>query len=145
MKFEKFFKSAGVYGEIVKTVNHSWLICGGVGMRIPDGVNNFGTVKESNAIFDTIMSCDISDDVMTLDRAIMLKPDGKPSDIIRVFATNFGDEIGIRNEYYGLIEKSDRLVYLEIEDENDAILKYLVITDIKGEEILGFINGLDEI
>lgn len=39
----------------------------------------------------------------------------------------------------------DRLVYLEIEDENVNIVKYLVITDIKGEEILGFIAGKNEI
>ena len=131
MKFEKFFKSVGTHGQVVKTVNNRWLICGGVGMKIPTGVNTFGAEADPDDMFNAILSADIEDDLVSLVEA-KIPADGKTTDIVRIFATDFGDKVGISNTNYGLLEKHDRLVYLEIEDENEDIVKYLVITDIKG-------------
>lgn len=123
MKFEKFFKSAGTHGLIVKkSENETWLVCGGVGMKIPEGVNNLGVNKD---------------------------PEGKANDIIRVFETDLGDRIGIYNTSYGLLEKKDRLSYLEIEkDDTDAedpeTLKFMVIRDYDNQ-VIGFISGATDI
>lgn len=140
MKFDKFFKMAGTHGQVVKTVNNRWLICGGVGMKIPAGVNTFGAEADPDDMFNAILSADIEDDLVDLVRA-ELPADGKPTDISRIFATALGDEVKISNANYGLLEKHDRLVYLEIEDENEDVKKFILITDIKGEEIVGFIAG----
>lgn len=142
MKFEKFFKSVGTHGQVVKTVNNHWLICGGVGMKIPTGVNTLGAEVDPDDMFNAILSADIEDDLLSLVRA-EIPADGKATDIVRVFSTSYGDEVGISNARYGLLEKHDRLVYLEIEDDNRIDHKYILITDMKGEEILGFIAGKD--
>ena len=49
MKFEKFLKSVGTHGEVI-TVNEveKWLVCDGVGIRIPKGVDNLLGVTKSN-------------------------------------------------------------------------------------------------
>lgn len=143
MKFDKFFKMAGTHGQVVKTVNNRWLICGGVGMKIPAGVNTFGAEADPDDMFNAILSADIEDDLLSLVRA-EIPADGKATDIVRVFSTSFNDEVGISNAQYGLLEKHDRLVYLEIEDDNAIDHKYILITDMKGEEILGFIAGKDD-
>ncbi len=141
MKFDKFFKMAGTHGQVVVTAaDNRWLLFDGVGMKIPNGVNTFGAVVESDDMFEAILTADIEDDILDLVRA-ELPADGKPSDIDRVFATNLEDEVAISNAKYGLLEKSDRLVYLEIEDAEGITHKYVLITDIRGEEILGFIAG----
>lgn len=140
MKFDKFFKMTGTHGKVIKTVNDRWLICGGVGMKIPTGVNTFGAEADPDDMFDAILSADIEDDLLELVRA-ELPADGKPVDISRIFSTRFSDEITISNAKYSLLEKHDRLVYLEIEDENAIEHKFILITDIKGEEIVGFIAG----
>ena len=142
MKFEKFFKLVGTHGQEVKTVNNRWLICGGVGMKIPTGVNTFGAEVDPDDMFNAILSADIEDDLLSLVRA-EIPADGKATDIVRVFSTSFNDEVGISNAQYGLLEKHDRLVYLEIDDDNSIDHKYILITDMKGEEILGFIAGKD--
>ena len=144
MKFEKFFKSVGTHGQVVKTVNNRWLICGGVGMKIPTGVNTFGAEVDPDDMFNAILSADIEDDLVSLVEA-KIPADGKTTDIVRVFSTSFNDEVGISNAQYGLLEKHDRLVYLEIEDDYAIDHKYILITDMKGEEILGFIVGKNEI
>lgn len=124
MKFEKFFKSAGTHGLIVKKSEvETWLVCGDIGMRIPDGVNNLGVNKD---------------------------PEGKANDIIRVFETDLGDRIGIYNASYGLLEKKDRLTYLEIEEDDPdnegetKISKFIVVRDYNNE-VIGFIAGSNEI
>lgn len=143
MKFDKFFKMAGTHGVIIKTVNHKWLLCDGVGMQIPAGVNTFGVERQHDDLFDGILNADIDTDLLDLISAELPK-DGKPADIKRVFSTASGDVVKISNAHYGLLEKHDRLVYLEIEDSDDndyIITTVMLITDIKGEEILGFIIG----
>lgn len=140
MKFDKFFKMTGTHGQIVRTVNNRWLICGGVGMMIPKGVNTFGYEADPDDMFNAILTADIEDDILVLDRAELPK-DGRPSDIERIFATSYGDEVRISNANYGLLEKYDRLVYLEIEDNDGIEHTYILVTDIKGEEIIGFIAG----
>lgn len=138
MKFDKFFKTTGTHGQVVKTVNDKWLVCGGVGMKVPAGVNTFGETKDPDDIFNTLLTADIEDDLLDLVRAELPK-DGKSTDIERIFATDLGDEVRISNANYGLLEKHDRLIYLEIEDDNEVDHKFMLITDIMGEEIVGFI------
>lgn len=149
MKFEKFFKAVGTHGKIVRRNDvESWLICDGVGMRIPDGVNNLGISDEPTKIFEAIVHSEPEDDYLHLLEAVLLDPEGKINDIIRIFETDLGDRIGIYNARYGLLEKKDRLTYLEIEDDDpdneDEILKFIVVRDHTGE-VVGYIRATDEI
>lgn len=140
MKFEKFVKRVGVHGKIVRNGDDAWLICNGVGMLVPDGVKPFGDVKEPNDLIKAILKADIEDDELSLFRASLPYADSKPAEIVRVFKTDLDDEIGIRNENFGLIEKDDRLVYLEIETSEDNVEKFILITDRVGNKIIGFIS-----
>ena len=140
MKFEKFVKRVGVHGKIVRNGDDAWLICNGVGMLVPDGVKPFGDVKEPNDLIRAILKADIEDDELSLFRASLPYADSKPAEIVRVFKTDLEDEIGIRNENFGLIEKDDRLVYLEIETSEDNVEKFILVTDRVGNKIIGFIS-----
>lgn len=140
MKFEKFVKRVGVHGKIVRNGDDAWLICNGVGMLVPDGVKPFGDVKEPNDLIKAILKADIEDDELSLFRASLPYADSKPAEIVRVFKTDLDDEIGISNENFGLIEKNDRLVYLEIETSEDNVEKFILVTDRVGDKIIGFIN-----
>lgn len=150
MKFEKFFKSAGTHGLIVKkSENETWLVCGGIGMKIPEGVNNLGVNKDPDPVFKAIVNSYSEDDYLVLKDAILKDLEGKANDIIRVFETDLGDRIGIYNTSYGLLEKKDRLSYLEIEkDDTDAedpeTLKFMVIRDYDNQ-VIGFISGATDI
>lgn len=140
MKFEKFVKRVGVHGKIVRNDDEAWLICNGVGMLVPEGVKPFGDVKEPNDLIKAILKADIEDDELSLFRASLPYADSKPAEIVRVFKTDLDDEIGIRNENFGLIEKDDRLVYLEIETSEDNVEKFILVTDRVGNKIIGFIS-----
>lgn len=141
MKFEKFFKSVGTHGLIVKrSESESWLLCGGVGMRIPNGVNNLGVSVDPEPLFNAIVSSVSEDDLLVLRDAILPRPDGKANDIVRVFETDLGDKVGISNKEYGLLEKSDILTYLEVEDEANITHKILVVRDF-ADDVIGFITG----
>lgn len=140
MKFEKFVKRVGVHGKIVRNGDEAWLICNGVGMLVPEGVKPFGDVKEPNDLIKAILKADIEDDELSLFRASLPYADSKPAEIVRVFKTDLEDEIGISNENFGLIEKDDRLVYLEIETSEDNVEKFILVTDRVGDKIIGFIS-----
>ena len=140
MKFEKFVKRVGVHGKIVRNGDDAWLICNGVGMLVPDGVKPFGDVNEPNDLIKAILKADIEDDELSLFRASLPYADSKPAEIVRVFKTDLEDEIGISNENFGLIEKDDRLVYLEIETSEDSAEKFILVTDRVGDKIIGFIS-----
>ena len=151
MKFEKFFKSVGTHGLIVKRSEvESWLVCGGVGMRIPVGVNNLGVSVDPEPLFKAIVNSEPEDDYLRLIEAILRDPEGKASDIIRVFETDLGERVGIWNSAYGLLEKKDRLTYLEVEaddpkDEDLSIVsKFVVVRDHTGD-VVGFISGVEKI
>lgn len=146
MKFEKFFKSAGTHGLIVKAnAVDSWLLCGGVGMLIPVGVNNLGVSVDPEPLFKAIVKSEPDDDYLELRSAILMEADGKANDIIRVFETDIGDRVGIMNKEYGLLEKKDRLTYLEVEDDETGITsKIAVVRDYDGNAI-GFITGVNVI
>lgn len=151
MKFEKFFKSAGTHGLIVKKSEvESWLLCDGVGMRIPDGVNNLGVSVKPEPLFNAIVNSTSEDDTLVLAEAILTDPEGKANDIIRVFETDFGDRVGIYNKTYGLLERKDTLSYLEIEAEDPdnegetKTFKYVVVHD-EYNAVVGFITGVDSI
>ena len=146
MKFEKFFKSVGTHGLIVRENEvDSWLLCGGVGMRIPVGVNNLGVSVDPEPLFKAIVKSAPDDDWLHLASAILEDPEGKANDIIRVFETDLGDRVGIWNKEYGLLEKKDRLTYLEIEDDETGITsKIMVVRDYDGD-VIGFITGYDHI
>lgn len=140
MKFEKFVKRVGVHGKIVRNGDEAWLICNGVDMLVPEGVKPFGDVNEPNDLIKAILKADIEDDELSLFRASLPYADSKPSEIVRVFKTELDDEIGIRNENFGLIEKNDRLVYLEIETSENNTEKFILVTDRVGNKIIGFIS-----
>ena len=144
MKFEKFFKSVGTHGLIVKESNGTpWLVCAGVGMRIPEGVNNLGVSVDPTPVFSAIVSSEPDGDFLGLKDAILPTPDGKAKDIIRVFETLLGDRVGICNADFGLLEKSDRLTYLEVEDDETMVTaKFAVVRD-HADEVIGYINGVD--
>lgn len=149
MKFEKFFKSAGTHGLIVKKSEaESWLLCGGVGMRIPIGVNNLGLSSDPEDLFKAIVNSNSEDDLLVLKEAVLHDPEGKANDIIRIFETDLGDRVGIYNGAYGLLEKKDRLTYLEIEAEDQdgetKTFKYMVVRD-SANHAIGFIAGSEEI
>lgn len=142
MKFDKFVKRSGTHGSIVQSKDgDKWLICGDVAMVIPAGVNVLATeISEGKPMFEAIIHANTEDDVLELVRAT-IPADGKVKDIVRIFATEDGEnEIQIRNENFGLIEKADRLVYLQIDDDVEEH-EFILITDRKGETVLGFIRG----
>lgn len=146
MKFEKFFKMAGTHGVVYKGRGEDrYLIAGGVGMKIPIGVNAvLGLESKKDPVLDAILSADTEDDVLALVEA-QIPADGKASEIVRIFETDSGDRIGISNANYGLLEKYDRLVYVEIEDNEDVVNAFIVVTDPKNKEIVGFIQGDKEV
>lgn len=154
MKFEKFLKSVGTHGIVIeRNESEKWLVCGGVGMVIPKGVDNLlgrVTGSEYASVIDVI-STSVLDDPLTLNRAVLLEADGKAADIYRVFTTELGDEVGIINADYGLIERKDSLGYMEIKIDSDEdgntlpeekveTVKFILVFDRKGE-IEGFITG----
>ena len=146
MKFEKFFKSVGTHGLIVKkSEGESWLLCAGVGMQIPTGVNNLGVSVKPEPIFNAIVDSDPDDDFLELKEAIVHTPDGKGNDIIRVFETVLGDRVGIWNKEYGLLEKKDRLTYLEIEDDDTGITSKILVVRDHNNDVIGYITGTDTI
>ena len=147
MKFEKFLKSVGTHGLIVDHDGETWLLCGGVGMPIPTGVNALGATVSAEALFKAIVNSEPEDDYIRLVEAVIREPDGKANDIIRVFETDLGERVGISNKDYGLLEKSDRLTYLEVEtddpkhDGETVTVKIVVVRDHTGEAI-GYITGV---
>lgn len=146
MKFEKFFKSVGTHGLIVKKSDvESWLLCGGVGMMIPVGVNNLGVSVDPEPLFNAIVKSEPDDDYLHLEAAILEEADGKANDIIRVFETDVGDRVGICNKDYGLLEKKDRLTYLEVEDDETGITSKIVVVRERDGEVVGFITGVGSI
>lgn len=147
MKFEKFLKMTGAYGQIVTRENGDrWLVCGGVGMKVPTGVVNLlgtGEAPEKiNVLVNGLINADVDDKVL-LSRAIV-SADGKAKDIVRVFSDGLDIEVGICNSDFGLIEKADvNIAEVEIEESEDNNLdgKYLVIMD-RDDEVIGFIQGV---
>lgn len=155
MKFEKFLKGVGTHGQILERANgDKWLVCAGVGMKVPTGVINLlgsGAVGDkTKTIIEAIIKAD-TDDKVDLIRA-SLEKDGKASDIIRVFGDGLDIEVGIDNADFGLLEKTDvNLAEVEIEDgdiedpqHSFVGRKYLLILDSE-DEVVGFIQGVRNI
>lgn len=151
MKFEKFLKSTGTHGTVVE-INESekWLVCDGVGMLIPRGVDNLLGTPFNNKYAEIVqvLSNTELDDPVTLKEAILFDATGNAKAIYRVFETAFGDKVGIINADYGLLEKSDLLGYCEIEGENietgeSETVKYLLIYDYD-KNLVGYITGSDK-
>lgn len=153
MKFEKFLKQVGAHGEVLTTSNgEKWLSCDNVVIKVPRGVTNLlgqGT-KKIGSVFEAILHADTSDDVVQLKEAVLFDPMGKARDIVRVFETDLLDRVGIYNPEYALLDRTDKLTYLEIEvtdpqnEEKEITLKYLVVLNMNNE-VQGFIKGVDEI
>jgi hypothetical protein len=148
MKFEKFLKGCGTHGQILTRDNGDrWLICAGVGMKVPVGVINLlgsGEVSENvKKLVEGLIYAD-HDDKVELKRA-WIPANGKPSDIVRIFEGDLDISIGIHNADFGLIEKRDfNKCEVEIEDSCDPYIdgKYLVI--LHNDEVIGFIQGVKE-
>lgn len=114
-------------------------------MRIPVGVNNLGVSVDPEPLFKAIVKSEPDDDYLTLAKAILEEADGKANDIIRIFETDVGDRVGICNKDYGLLEKKDRLTYLEIEDEETGIISKILVVRERDGEAIGFITGVGSI
>lgn len=144
MKFEKFVKGCGTYGQVYKRPNgEKWLICDGVGMLIPHGVNNLlgvGEVPERvKKLVEGLIMADTTDRV-ELTRATV-SADGKAKDITRWFGED-SYNIGINNADFGLLERKDiNLALVEVEDDEDELLdnKYLLVLD-QSDNVIGFIE-----
>lgn len=151
MKFEKFLKSVGTHGEVITlSESEKWLVCDGVGMVIPRGVDNLlGSAKTQDyaSIVHAISNVEF-DDPLDLVKAVLLDPTANAKGIYRVFESYLGDSVGICNADYGLLEKSDKLCYCEIEipateDTETHTVKYVLVYD-KKDQIQGFITGSDK-
>lgn len=151
MKFEKFLKGVGTHGEVIeRNEAEKWLVCGGVGMIIPRGVDNLlGSPRDRDyaSIVDVIANAEL-DDELILKEAVLLDPTGNAGAIYRVFESELGEKIGIINADYGLLEKKDRLGYAEIElpeteTEQARTIKYILVYD-QHNNIQGFITGSDK-
>lgn len=151
MKFEKFLKQTGTHGTVIeRNESEKWLVCDGVGMVIPRGVDNLLGTPTNSEYADIIAAITVAeyDDPVKLVKAVLLDPTGNAKAIYRVFETDLGDTVGIMNADYGLLEKSDLLSYGELEVENIETneletVKYLLVYDRSGN-ILGFITGSDK-
>lgn len=149
MKFDKFLKNVGMMGQIYERANGDrWLVCGGVGMKIPVGAVNLlgaGVVTdEVKKTVEAIVHAD-TDTKVDLAKAILKDADGKASDIIRVFSDGRND-VGIYNGDFGLIEKSDvNLCKADIENPDDEldVKSFLLILDNTSDEVQGFIAGTE--
>lgn len=151
MKFEKFLKAVGTHGEIVTVGEYDkWLVCDGVGMLIPRGVDNLlGEAKDSEyaSIVHALAYVEM-DEPLTLSKAVLLDPTGNAAAIYRVFTSDLGSVIGITNTDYGFLEKSDRLGYQDIEVptadlEATTTVKFMVVYNPSGQAI-GYITGSAE-
>ena len=145
MKFEKFLKQTGTHGTVIeRNESEKWLVCCGVGMVIPHGVDNLlgtSTNSEYASIVNALANAEL-DDPLTLKEAVLLDPTGNAKAIYRVFESYLGDTVAIINADYGLLEKSDLLGYGEIETEDEKTVKYILVYDSNGN-IQGFITGSD--
>ena len=146
MKFEKFLKQTGTHGTVIeRNESEKWLVCDGVGMVIPRGVDNLlgtPTINEYASIVNALANAEY-DDPVKLVKAVLLDATGNAKAIYRVFETDLGDTVGIINADYGLLEKSDLLGYGELETEDEKTVKYILVYDYNGS-ILGFITGSDK-
>ena len=114
-------------------------------MKVPAGVVNLlgaGEVSEqTREIVEAIITAD-TDERIQLTGAY-LPADGKASDIVRVFGDGY-NRVRIRNAEFGLLERSDVvLAYLEIEDDDFNVTRYLLVLN-PAEEVIGFITGVPE-
>lgn len=146
MKFEKFLKGVGTHGEVVEVrEGEKWLICEGVGMMIPKGVDNLlgsnTKVDDSLQGMVYLVSNVVLDDPLKLVDAVINEPSGNAKDIYRIFETDLGDRVGIINGDYGLLEKKDALGYFEVTLDDDTTIKYIVVFDPKTLEAIGYITG----
>lgn len=143
MKFEKFLKQVGTHGTVIeRNESEKWLVCGGVGMVIPRGVDNLlgtPTNNEYVSIVNALANAEY-DDPVHLVKAVLFDATGNAKAIYRVFETDLGDTVGIINDAYGLIEKNDLLGYGELETEDEKTVKYILVYDYNGS-IVGFITG----
>lgn len=144
MKFEKFLKGCGTHGKTITLPNEDkWLVCGNVGMKIPNGVQTLlgMNTEEADEYFRQIVNADLEIDQLWLHQAVLLDPAGGSKDILRIFKTEYNDTIGIHNADYGLLEKHDTLTLLEIEiddSENPRTDRFVIVS--KYGDIVGFIK-----
>ena len=140
MKLEKFFKAVGTHGQVVELVNgDKWLVCSGVGMKVPVGVVNLlGTCVASDNVKELVneLTHADTDDKVALTNAVIHVADGKASDIVRVFG-----KVGIYNAAYGLLEKKDINLAAVTIDDSDLIERHYILVCDFDNEVVGFIEG----
>lgn len=151
MKFEKFVKNCGSHGAIATLANgDKWLVCDGVGMKVPAGVVNLlgvGAVPDkTRRIVEALAGADTDDRVALVDA--YLPKDGKVKDIVRVYGKSEKVPlVYVRNADYALMESKDTtLAFVEVEDADDELetVDYLLICD-ECEEVIGFITSIEHL
>ena len=139
MKFEKFAKKAVPHAACVTVGNAKYLSYGGVYACIPAWCGNMGIESKENEELDDILNnADWSDCEAYLTSAFLPDADGKAKDIVRVFSDDEGGKVGISNENFALIEKTDMCVIATNEDGKTALLvgKHADIDDFEPDAII---------
>lgn len=139
MKFEKFAKKAVPHAACVTVGNSKYLAYGGVYALIPAWCGNIGIdSKENEELDDFCNYADRSDCEAYLTSAYLPNADDKAKDIVRVFSDDEGGKVGISNEHFALIEKTDMCIIATNEDGKTALLvgKYADIDDFEPDAII---------
>lgn len=139
MKFEKFAKKAVPHAACVTVGNSKYLAFNGVYALIPSWCGNIGIESKENEELDDILNnADWSNCEASLTSAYLPNADDKAKDIVRVFSDDEGGKVGISNENFALIEKTDMCVIATNEDGKTALLvgKYADIEDFEPDAII---------
>ena len=139
MKFEKFAKKAVPHAACITVAGDKYLAYNGVYARIPGWCGNIGIDSKENEELSAVLEHgEYGESEAFLTRAYLPNADGKSKDIVRVFRDSEGFEIGISNENFALIEKTDMLMIVACEDGRNALLvgKYADIDDFEPDAII---------
>lgn len=123
MKFEKFVKMVGCKGIVIDAgEDGKFLSWNNVMLKIPQGVNVVGMecTTPSSWIKEIIDDAAEVDGlcIASLIRAELATPDASTSDIMRIFADEYGDEIAVNNKVFGIIERCDDCYIDAFEDDD---------------------------
>lgn len=132
MKFKKFMKELGVNGKIFKNGEDRWLVSPSVAMLIPKevGVILADVEIEAPNWFKEAVTKDYEANICHLTKAVILDAEGKANSIIRVFETEDGESIGIKNPFFALLEKDD-ILNIYTNDKDQKSLRVIAYEDYK--------------
>ena len=141
MKFKKFMKDVGGNGKILTIGDDKWLVSPHIAMLIPDNIKVVlaDIQMEAPPWFKSLVEDDVELNLCKLKRAIIPEADGKANSILRIFATDEGEErVAIQNPYYSLIETDDILNIYHINAQDSKALRVINYKDYK-PKCVGFV------